>query len=181
MATGDEPRGAGAGVGGTREPATAGGGVTTSGSAAGRGQGDETKPGFMSSEFWVFLALVVGLIVASIAGSFGSDRTWLLLTLLTVGYLVSRGLAKALKGGGEIKPFFMTTEFWVFAVALIGLFVTGLATSGQHFGELACAYLAPSTQCDTLDGDRVWYYATLLGIGYLVSRGLAKSGAGARP
>jgi hypothetical protein len=179
MATGDEPRGAGTGVGGAPQPATAGGGVTTSGSGITRGQGDETKPGFMSSEFWVFVALVIGVIVASIAGAFGIDRVWLLLTLLTVGYLVSRGLAKALKGGSEIKPFFMTTEFWVFAAALIGLFVTGLATSGQHHGELACAYLAPPTQCDTLDGDRVWYYGTLLGIGYLVSRGLAKWG-GAR-
>jgi hypothetical protein len=179
MATADEPRGAGAGVGGAREPATAGGGMTTSGGTAARGQG-ETKPGFMSSEFWVFVALVVGLVVASIAGAYGTDRLWLLLTLVTVGYLVSRGLAKGLKGGGEVKPFFMTTEFWVFAVALIALLVTGLATSGQHYGELACAYLAHPTQCDTLDGDRVWYYATLLGIGYLVSRGLAKSGGGAR-
>lgn len=169
MATGNDPGVAGAGVGGARDSARAGG----------TGVSDETIHAIKSSEFWIFLALVVGLIIASLVGGFGPDRVWFFLTLLTVGYLVSRGIAKAL-GGGRGKSSFKTTELWVFAAALIALFITGLVTRGEGHGELACAYLQPASLCDTLDADRVWYYATILGIGYLISRGLAKSGAGAR-
>jgi len=134
---------------------------------------DETKHATKTSEFWVFLGLIVGSVIAgSVASGLGPNRTWLYLTILTVGYLVSRGLAKALRGrgrGNETKPSFKTTEFWVFLTALVALFITGLATGGGGIGE-----------ADTLGADRVWLYAAILGGGYLASRGLAQSGAGAQ-
>jgi len=138
-----------------------------------RTETDETKHATKTSEFWVFLGLIVGSVIAgSVAIGLGPNRTWLYLTILTVGYLVSRGLAKALRGrgrGNETKPSFKTTEFWVFLTALVGLFVTGLATGDGGAGQV-----------DTLGADRVWLYAAILGVAYLVSRGLAKSGAGAQ-
>ena len=39
--------------------------------------------------------LVAGLIVDDGSGAFGADKVWLFATILTVGYMVSRGLAKA--------------------------------------------------------------------------------------
>ena len=58
----------------------------------------------------------------------------------------------------ETKQAFATTEFWVYAVVLLALLIAGLVADG--FGA-----------------DHVWLYATLLTIGYMVSRGLAKSGS----
>jgi hypothetical protein len=63
----------------------------------------ETKPSIMSTEFWIYLASVAGVLVASYAvGSedghddyFRADKAWLYIVVLTVGYLVSRGLAKS--------------------------------------------------------------------------------------
>jgi hypothetical protein len=63
----------------------------------------ETKPSFMTTEFWIYLAAVAAVLVASyLVGSddghddyFRADKAWLYVVGLTVGYLVSRGLAKA--------------------------------------------------------------------------------------
>ncbi len=63
----------------------------------------ETKPAFKTTEFVVYLVAVVGVLVASaLVGDsdgrgdvFLADKAWFYVTLLTVGYLVSRGLAKA--------------------------------------------------------------------------------------
>jgi hypothetical protein len=63
----------------------------------------ETKAAFKTTEFFAFLAVLVGLLVAgnTIEGKdggadyFAADKVWLYVTLLTIGYLVSRGLAKA--------------------------------------------------------------------------------------
>lgn len=62
----------------------------------------ETKPAFKSTEFFVYLAAVVAVLVASaVVGDgfrdvdrFPADQAWLYVTLLTVGYMLSRGLAK---------------------------------------------------------------------------------------
>jgi hypothetical protein len=184
MATGEDPRAAGAGAGRTAAPGSPGGAGAVGGDRGpeGRGPVGDVMQALMSTEFWVFIALVVGLVLASVvAYGFGTDRLWLFLTLLVVGYLVSRGFAKALRGQGpEGAPSFLTTEFWVFLVAIAALFITGLATRGEGYGEFACAAVLPAERCDVLDSDRVWFYATLLGIGYLVSRGLAKSGGRSR-
>ena len=63
----------------------------------------ETKAAFKTTEFIVYLVAVAGVLVASaLVGDsdgrgdvFLADKAWLYVTLLTVGYMVSRGLAKA--------------------------------------------------------------------------------------
>jgi hypothetical protein len=68
-----------------------------------RPRGDETKPSFKSSELYIYLAAVAGVLIASQAVGtndnhsdyFRADRAWWFIALLTIGYLVSRGLAKA--------------------------------------------------------------------------------------
>nr|MDT0659322.1 hypothetical protein [Micromonospora sp. DSM 115978] len=66
-------------------------------------RGSETKPAVRSTEFWIYLLAVGGTLLASqLVGRnadgvdiFRADRAWWLIALLTIGYLVSRGLAKA--------------------------------------------------------------------------------------
>jgi hypothetical protein len=68
-----------------------------------RPTGDETKGSFKTSEFWIYLAAVGGILIASYAVGttanhsdyFRADKAWWFIALLTIGYLVSRGLAKA--------------------------------------------------------------------------------------
>jgi hypothetical protein len=63
----------------------------------------ETKPAFRTTEFAAYLTTVIGVLVASaLVGDsdgrgdvFLADTAWLYVTLLTIGYLISRGLAKA--------------------------------------------------------------------------------------
>ena len=65
--------------------------------------GTETKPSFATTEFWVYVASVAAVLVASFLvgkNSVGVDifrapQAWFFITLLTIGYLGSRGLAKA--------------------------------------------------------------------------------------
>jgi hypothetical protein len=66
--------------------------------------GEETKPSWKTTELFIYLAAVIGVLIASNAvgdsgGSSGdvftADKAWWFITLLTIGYLVSRGLAKA--------------------------------------------------------------------------------------
>ncbi len=59
----------------------------------------ETKSSFKTSEMVVYVLAVVGVLVASAmadgASDFGTQEAWFYITLLTIGYMVSRGLAKA--------------------------------------------------------------------------------------
>ena len=61
----------------------------------------ETKAAFKTTEFFAFLAMVAGVLIAAAmvdegdAGSLGAKQAWLYVTILTVGYMISRGLAKA--------------------------------------------------------------------------------------
>ena len=61
----------------------------------------ETKAAFKTTEFVAFLAVLAGILVAgaivdsSDAGGYGARQVWLYATILTVGYMVSRGLAKS--------------------------------------------------------------------------------------
>jgi hypothetical protein len=69
----------------------------------------ETKASFKTTEFFAYLAVVVGLLIAgnAVEGQeggtdyFAADKVWLYVTLLTIGYMVSRGLAKA----GSREPY----------------------------------------------------------------------------
>ncbi|MFB9235481.1 hypothetical protein ACFFWC_08010 [Plantactinospora siamensis] len=69
----------------------------------GLSRGEETKPAWKTTELYVYLAAVVAVLIASNAvGSSGgsggdvftADKAWWFITLLTIGYLVSRGLSK---------------------------------------------------------------------------------------
>jgi hypothetical protein len=67
----------------------------------------ETKHAFKTTEFWAMVGIIVGILVASwIVGqgdgngrpnvdAFPASRAWLLVAIVGVGYMVSRGLAKA--------------------------------------------------------------------------------------
>ena len=58
----------------------------------------ETKPSFMTTEFWAMLIGVVALVVIYNTAddtSLNLFRASTLATILAVGYMVSRGLAKA--------------------------------------------------------------------------------------
>jgi hypothetical protein len=56
----------------------------------------ETRNGFKTSEFWVMLAFVVAVLLATYADedSLARDDGWLFAAFAVVAYLVSRGLAK---------------------------------------------------------------------------------------
>jgi uncharacterized MAPEG superfamily protein len=66
-------------------------------------RGKETKASFKTSEFAVFVAAVTGVLLASYlvkatdghADYFLADRAWFYVVLLSIGYMVSRGLAKS--------------------------------------------------------------------------------------
>jgi hypothetical protein len=62
----------------------------------------ETKSAFKTTELVVYLVSVVGVLVASAVvdnaqdgQGFNAHQAWFLVTLLTIGYLISRGLAKS--------------------------------------------------------------------------------------
>ena len=61
----------------------------------------ETKAAFKTTEFFSYVAVLAGILIAgamvdsSDAGGYGARQVWLYATLLTVGYMVSRGLAKS--------------------------------------------------------------------------------------
>jgi hypothetical protein len=63
----------------------------------------ETKPAFKTTEFVIYVLAVAGVLLASAlvgdtdgrADVFLADKAWFYITLLTIGYMISRGLAKA--------------------------------------------------------------------------------------
>src|SRR5436190_1950682 len=66
--------------------------------------------------------------------------------------------------GDETKAFYKTTEFIVFVVATIAV--------------LLASYLVKTTDGhgDYFQADKAWLYVVILSVGYMLSRGLAKSG-----
>ena len=68
---------------------------------------DGTRPGtkafFKASEWWAYLAMVIAILIAgdSIEGDegggdfFAADKVWLYVTLLTIGYIITCGIAKS--------------------------------------------------------------------------------------
>jgi hypothetical protein len=67
-----------------------------------RNPGSETKPAYKTTELYIYLAAVGGtLLAAELVGRnsvgvdvFRADNAWFLITLVTIAYLGSRGLAK---------------------------------------------------------------------------------------
>jgi hypothetical protein len=67
----------------------------------------------------------------------------------------------------ETKSAFKTTEFIAYIVVLAGILIAGLVTKASAYGA----------NHDPFRADRVWLYATVLTVGYMVSRGIAKAGS----
>lgn len=56
----------------------------------------ETKPFFLTSEFAVAVAAVAGIaITAATSEAFGAWRAWILVSAVTIGYMLARGIAKS--------------------------------------------------------------------------------------
>jgi hypothetical protein len=58
----------------------------------------ETKAAVKTTELVAYVAAVIGVLVAAAivdASDFGTQEAWFYVTLLTIGYMVSRGLAKS--------------------------------------------------------------------------------------
>jgi hypothetical protein len=90
----------------------------TTGPAAGTNRGTlarrlstETKAAFKTTEFFAYVVVLVGILLASFLVKTGqggqrpdyfrADKAWWFITLLTIGYMVARGLAKA----GSREPY----------------------------------------------------------------------------
>jgi hypothetical protein len=65
----------------------------------------ETKASVKTSEFWLTVAAIVGILIAAAttdgAEGFGANQAWLYVTIVTGAYAVSRGLAKS----GSYEPY----------------------------------------------------------------------------
>ncbi len=62
----------------------------------------ETKHSTKTSEFFVYLAAAAAILIASfVVDGFNATEGWMFFTFLTIGYLVSRGLAKS----GSREPY----------------------------------------------------------------------------
>jgi hypothetical protein len=73
----------------------------------------ETKNAFKTTEFYAMVVVIVGILVASAmvdqgdgtggsaTDAFPASRAWLYIAIVAVGYMVSRGLAKA----GSSEPY----------------------------------------------------------------------------
>ena len=61
----------------------------------------ETKSALKTTELIAYVVAVMGVLIAALivdqadAGGLGAKQAWLYVTVLTVGYMVSRGLAKS--------------------------------------------------------------------------------------
>jgi len=69
---------------------------------------NETKSAFKTTEFWAWIVVSVAILIASAVvdnadeghTGFGADQAWFSVALVTVAYILSRGIAKA----GVRKP-----------------------------------------------------------------------------
>ena len=56
----------------------------------------ETKPFYLTSEFVGSVLAIAGIAITAVSSdAFGAWRAWILITAITVGYMVSRGIAKS--------------------------------------------------------------------------------------
>ena len=67
----------------------------------------------------------------------------------------------------ETKSAFNTTEFIAYVVVLAGILIAGAITKASSYAG----------NHDPFRADRVWLYVTVLTVGYMISRGIAKAGS----
>ena len=65
----------------------------------------------------------------------------------------------------ETKASFKTSEFIAYLAVLAGIFIAGAVTK------------AGANANDVFRANQVWLYAAIVTVGYMISRGLAKSGS----
>jgi len=75
-----------------------------------------------------------------------------------------RGITAARRLTTETKQFFKTSEWWAYLLVVVAILIAGNSIEGEEGGA------------DFFAADKVWLYVTILTVGYLISRGLAKSG-----
>ena len=69
---------------------------------AGLERSTETKASTKTSEFFVYLLAAAAILIASlIVDGFNATEGWMFFTFLTIGYMISRGLAKS----GSREPY----------------------------------------------------------------------------
>ena len=64
----------------------------------------ETKSSYRTTEMVAYVVAVLGVLIAAAltdTSDFGPQEAWFYVTLLTIGYMISRGLAKS----GSREPF----------------------------------------------------------------------------
>jgi hypothetical protein len=67
-----------------------------------RQESTETKASTKTSEFFVYVIAAAAILIASlIVDGFNATEGWMFFTYLTIGYMISRGLAKA----GSREPY----------------------------------------------------------------------------
>lgn len=66
----------------------------------------------------------------------------------------------------ETKQAFKTTEFWAMVVVIVGILVAAASIKGGD-----------TTGTDEFIAKQAWLYVAIVAVGYMVSRGLAKSGS----
>ena len=76
-----------------------------------------------------------------------------------------RGVVRRLST--ETKQAFKTTEFWAMVVVIVGILVAAATINGGD--------TAPGT--DEFIAKQAWLYVAIVAVGYMISRGLAKSGS----
>ena len=145
----------------------------------------ETKEFFKTSEFVLWGLGCLGVLIASAVAPdiFDARAAWGLITTLSIAYMVSRGLAKAgthradwnysenhagVTDGfqahinehvstPETKEFFKTSEFVVWGLTVFGILIA-------------------SAIVDVFDAGAAWRLVSFTTAGYIVSRGLSKTG-----
>jgi hypothetical protein len=84
-------------------------GVNPSGRVRDGRYGAESKAAYKTTEFYIYLIVAILTLLASLLigtsdghnDYFRGDKAWLYVVLLTIGYLLSRGLAKSGSRGGS--------------------------------------------------------------------------------
>ena len=76
-----------------------------------------------------------------------------------------RGVARRVST--ETKSAYKTTEFLTYVVVFAGILVASFLVKTGQDGQ----------RVDYFRADKAWWYITLLTIGYMIARGLAKSGS----
>ncbi|WP_122818274.1 hypothetical protein [Nocardioides pantholopis] len=72
--------------------------TSTAPARTGRRISTETKASFKTTELIAYVVVAIAVLIASAvvdASDFGPQEAWFYVTLLTIGYMVSRGLAKS--------------------------------------------------------------------------------------